>query len=481
MNTVLERCEEVQPHFLAGEWRWGGTPVDVRAPYDDSVIARVSSAGPEETREAIDAAAVALAGPSFAAHERAAVLDAAVEQLEQEVEAFAQLIAREAGKPVATARVEVTRAISTLRFSAVAARALAGEMVPVDAVPMGEGHLAFTLRVPVGVVAAITPFNFPLNLVAHKLGPAIAAGCPVVLKPAGQTPLTALKLAGVLRRAGLPDGYLSVLVGPAAPIGDTLVDDDRVRLITFTGSAAVGWDIRARAPRKRVALELGNTSPAVVAADADLDRAAEVLAANAFVYAGQACVAVQRILVEKRAHEAFRERCLAAVERPRVGDPLDEATYVGPVINRGERDRICEWVDEARRSGASIALGGKLRDELIEPTVIEGAPSTSKVWREEVFGPVVTLDACESVGEGLERANDTAHGLQAAIFTTNLSYAFEAARTLDFGSVLVNEAPTWRADPMPYGGIKESGNTREGLLHTVKEMTEIRLVVVNPG
>lgn len=481
MSTIRERSEEVQPHFLAGEWRWGGSPVDIRSPYDESVIARVSSAGPDETREAIDAAAEALAGRPFPPHERAAVLDAAVRQLEDEVESFARLIASEAGKPVATARVEVTRAISTLRFSAVAARTLAGEMVPVDAVPMGEGHIAFTLRVPIGVVAAITPFNFPLNLVVHKLGPAIAAGCPVVLKPAGPTPLTALKLAGLLRRAGLPDGYLSVLVGPAAPIGDVLVADDRVRLITFTGSAAVGWDLRARAPRKRVALELGNTSPAIVAADADLDRAAEVLAANAFVYAGQACVAVQRILVEARAHDAFRERFLDAVSHLRVGDPLDEATYVGPVINRGERDRICHWVEEARKEGATIALGGGLRDGVLEPTVIEGASPTAKVWRDEVFGPVVTLDACGSVREGLTRANDTAHGLQAAIFTTDLSHAFEAVRTLDFGGVLVNEAPTWRADPMPYGGVKESGNTREGPLHTVKEMTESRLVVINPG
>jgi acyl-CoA reductase-like NAD-dependent aldehyde dehydrogenase len=479
--SFLERCEEVQPHFLAGEWRWAGTPVDVLAPYDESVITRVSSAGPDEAREAVEVAAEALASRPFPPHERAAVLDAAVAELERDSEAFARLIAREAGKPVTTARVEVTRAISTLRFSAVAARTLAGEMVPVDAVPMGEGHIAFTLRVPVGVVGAITPFNFPLNLVVHKLGPAIAAGCPVVLKPAGPTPLTALKLAGLLRRAGLPDGYLSALVGPAAPIGDVLVADDRVRLISFTGSAAVGWDIRARSPRKRVALELGNTSPAVVAADADLDRAAEVLAANAFVYAGQACVAVQRILVEHRVHTDFRDRFLAAVEQLPVGDPLDEATYVGPVINRGERDRICEWIEEARASGAAIALGGGLRDQLIEPTVIEGAPPDAKVWREEVFGPVVTLDACDSVGEGLARANDTSHGLQAAIFTRDLAHAFMAARTLDFGAVLVNEAPTWRADPMPYGGVKESGNTREGPLHAVKEMTESRLVVVNPG
>jgi acyl-CoA reductase-like NAD-dependent aldehyde dehydrogenase len=369
--------------------------------------------------------------------------------------------------------------MSTYTMAAVEARKLAGEVVPMDASQAGEGKLAFTLRVPIGVVGAISPFNFPLNLVAHKLAPALAAGCAVVLKPASQTPLSALLLAELEEEAGLPPGWLSVVVGPSAEIGDVLVEDERVRALTFTGSGQVGWKLRERAPRKRVNLELGNATPVVVAADADLDEAATKLAANAFSFAGQSCISVQRIYVERAACDGFLERFLPKVEALRVGDPADEETDVGPVIDEDARERILDWVEEARSAGARILTGGDLDGELIRPTVIADAAPELKVSCEEVFGPVCTVNAVDSLDEAVELANGTPYGLQAGVFTRGLREALDLARRLEFGGVTINEAPTFRADQMPYGGVKGSGNTREGPAYAVRELTEERLVVVD--
>ena len=364
-------------------------------------------------------------------------------------------------------------------MAAVEARKLAGEMVPMDASQAGVGKLAFTLRVPIGVVGAISPFNFPLNLVAHKIAPALAAGCAVVLKPASQTPLSALLLAELETEAGLPPGWLNVLAGPASDIGDVLVEDERVKLITFTGSAEIGWKLAARAPRKRVTLELGNATPVIVEADADLEAAAEKLAANAFSFAGQSCISVQRIYVQRAAYGELLGHFLPRVEALVVGDPALEETDVGPLIDEGARDRVLEWIEEARIAGAEILTGGDLEGELLRPTVIAGAGPDSKVSCEEVFGPVCTVTAYDTLDEALELANGTRYGLQAGIFTSNVKTALAAARALEFGGVTVNEAPTFRADQMPYGGVKDSGNTREGPAYAMRELTEERLVVID--
>jgi acyl-CoA reductase-like NAD-dependent aldehyde dehydrogenase len=365
--------------------------------------------------------------------------------------------------------------MSTYTYAAVAARTLAGEVVPMEGSRAGEGKLAFTIRVPVGVVGAITPFNFPLNLVAHKIAPALAAGCPVVLKPASQTPLSALLLAELAEEAGLPAGWLNVVVGPAGEIGDALVDDERVRLITFTGSGDVGWSLAERASRKRVKLELGNATPALVLGDAPEATPAK-LAQNAFSYAGQSCISVQRIYVMDDGWDRFVPEFVAAVEALNVGDPAEEETDVGPLIREEERDRVLEWVRESR---GRVLTGGELTDDgLLRPTVIADPDPDDKVQREEVFGPVATLTRTNSLEEAIAGANATRYGLQAGVFTRDLGAALRAAQGLEFGGVIVNEAPTYRADQMPYGGVKASGNTREGPAYAAREMTEERLVVV---
>jgi acyl-CoA reductase-like NAD-dependent aldehyde dehydrogenase len=470
-TTATER------HLLVGsEWLETGQWIDVRSPYDGTLVGRVPSAGAAETRRALDAAEAAMRDP-LPAHERAAILDRVAALLAERHDEVAHTICAEAGKPMKSARVEASRAVSTFTMAAVEARKLGGDVVPMDASPAGEGKLSFTLRVPIGVVGAISPFNFPLNLVAHKVAPALAAGCAVVLKPAGQTPLSALLLAELELEAGLPPGWLNVICGPASEIGDVLVEDDRVKLITFTGSGPVGWRIRERAARKRVSLELGNATPVIVAADADLEDAASRLAANAFSFAGQSCISVQRIYVESAAYDELVGHLVPRVEGLRLGDPADEATDVGPLITPAERDRVLSWIEEARSLGAEILTGGELEGELLRPTVIARAPADAKVSCEEVFGPVCTVTPYESFDEAVALANGTRFGLQAGVFTQDVKVALRAARELEFGGVVVNEAPTFRADQMPYGGVKDSGNTREGPAYAIREMTEERAVV----
>jgi acyl-CoA reductase-like NAD-dependent aldehyde dehydrogenase len=461
--------------FVDGEWIETGEWIDIRSPYSGDVVGRVAKGGAQETGRAIDAAAAAMQKP-LPAHKRAEILVKVVAGIARRHEEAAQLICAEAGKPLKTARVEVSRAMSTYTFAAVEARKLAGEMVPMDAAQAGEGKLAFTLRRPIGVVGAISPFNFPLNLVAHKLAPSLAAGCAVVLKPASQTPLSALLLAELAEEAGLPPGWLNVVVGSASEIGDVLIEDDRVKAITFTGSGPVGWKLAERAPRKRVNLELGNATPVVVAADADLDLAAAKLAGNAFSFAGQSCISVQRIYVERLAYDGFVARFLPRVEALTVGDPADEDTEVGPVIDEDARDRILDWIRESR---GEVLTGGDLDGGLIRPTVIANPGREENVSCEEVFGPVCTVTAVDSLDEAIELANATRYGLQAGIFTTRIDAALRAAQALEFGGVTVNEAPTFRSDQMPYGGVKDSGNTREGPRYAVRELTEERLVVVD--
>ena len=435
----------------------------------------------DDVDRAVAAAKRALHENPLPLWKRADILDKAAARLTERREEFAQTIAKEAAKPIKTARVEAERAVGTFQFAAAEARKLGGEMIPLDAIPAGEGKLGFTLRVPIGVVGAIAPFNFPLNLVVHKLGPAIAAGCPVVLKPASQTPFSSLKLASMLvDECGLPADYLHVVTGGGGTVGNALVDHPDVALITFTGSPEVGWSIRARAPRKRVGLELGNNAPVIIEPDGDWKTAAAKIKVAGFSHAGQSCISTQRIFVHSSIVDEFTDALVEHVNTLVVGNPMDEATDVSALISLGERDRVEEWVKEAESQGATIRTGGgTTEDGVLRPTVIADATHEMKVCSLEVFGPVVAIQRYDDVEDALAMANDSRYGLQAAIFTANISTALRAVRALDFGGVLVNEVPTWRADQQPYGGLRDSGNTREGPAFSVKEMTEIRMVVLS--
>lgn len=457
-----------------GEWS------EVRSPYDGTVIGRVPKGDAGLADRAVGIARESFEEGGFPQHERAAVLDHAARLVAGRTDELAATIAAEAGKPMKTARVEAQRCAETLTFSAVEARKLSGQTVPMEAAASGAGKLGVVLRVPYGVVGAISPFNFPLNLVAHKLGPALAAGNAVVLKPAGQTPLSALRLVETLADAGLPDGWVNVVCGSGSEVGNAIVEHPDVGAITFTGSAAVGWEIASRAARKKVNLELGSTAPLIVMDDGDWERAADGARLHAFSHAGQSCISVQRIIVHAEVAERFAERLVANVESLAVGDPMSEEIDVGPLISPGDRDRVKAWVDEARDAGAELLIGGELADEgrCLEPTVLREPPRQAKVWCEEIFGPVAVLSACGSFEEAIEMANDARFGLQAGIFTRDLGRGLEAARRLEYGGVLVNEVPTFRADQMPYGGIKDSGNTREGPAYAVEELTEPRLVTL---
>jgi acyl-CoA reductase-like NAD-dependent aldehyde dehydrogenase len=453
---------------------------EVRSPYDGRVIGAVPVGTERHLDDAVEAALARHRGGALPAFARAEVLDRAAVLLAERKEEFARSISDESAKPIKTARVEAERAVDTFRFSAAVARTLAGEMVPIDASSAGVGKLAFVQRVPIGVVAAISPFNFPLNLVAHKLAPAVAAGCPVVLKPASATPLTALKLASLLLdECGLPDGWVNV-VTCSGKTADHLVTHDDVSMITFTGSPPVGWGIRAAAPRKRVGLELGNNAPVVIEPDGDWSAAAAKISVAGYSFAGQSCISVQRVYVHRSIHDEFVASLVAQVEALRVGDPASGDTDVSALISRGETERVQAWIDDAVREGASVATGGRIDDDVLVPTVLTGVLPDMEVCRNEVFGPVVGVAAYDDFDEALRLANDTRYGLQAAVFTSDIGKALAAARTLEFGGVLINEVPTWRADQMPYGGVRDSGNTREGPPYAVREMTEERLVVVQP-
>ncbi len=469
--TAVERI------YLAGEWVETADSFDVRSPYSGAVVATVARAGADDARRAVDAAERAMRDP-LPPWRRADILERVSQLLRERAEELAQTICAEAGKPLKAARVEAARAVNTYALAAGEARRLTGETVPIAGTQPGEGHAAWTLRLPIGVVGAITPFNFPLNLVAHKLAPALAAGCAVVHKPASQTPVSALRLAALSDEAGLPAGWLSVLPGRAGEVGDVLVEDRRVRMLTFTGSAAVGWEIRSRAARKKVALELGNASPVLVEADADLDLATSKVATHAFSYAGQTCVSVQRVYVQRELVDDFLTRLVPKVEALHVGDPADEATDVGPVIDGASRERIRAWIEEAVAAGAEVVTGGAGETALLRPTVLRGVTPEMKVCSQEIFGPVCSVIPYDSLEEAFELANSTEYGLQAAIFTRSIEPAVRAAAGLEFGSVMINEAPEWRADQMPYGGTKASGNTKEGPAYTIREMTEERLVVL---
>ncbi|WP_222720381.1 aldehyde dehydrogenase family protein [Actinomadura sp. HBU206391] len=468
--------------LIGGEWVPAGENglAEVRAPYDGRLVARVPAGGTGDVDRAVESAVAALNRDDFARVDRIRVLEQTAAALSDRRDHFARAIAMESAKPLKTARVEAARAVDTFAFAAAEARRYAGEMVPMDASAAGAGKTAFTLRVPVGVVAAISPFNFPLNLVAHKIAPALAAGCPVVLKPASQTPVSALLLAELLDGLGTPAGWLNVVTGGGSTVGEALVTHEDIAYVTFTGSSEVGWAMAAKAPRKKVRLELGSNSPLIVDDPADWRKAASKAVTAGFSHAGQSCISTQRIYVHAGVAEDFVETLVRRVEDLVSGDPLAEVTDVSSLISENDTERVREWIDEAVAAGAKVLTGGDVVDGVLRPTVIEGAPPTTRLQREEVFGPVVTITRYESFDEALGLANDTRYGLQAGVYTSDLGKALRAAKVLRFGGVLINDVPTTRADQQPYGGVKDSGNTREGPAYAIEEMTELRLISLQP-
>lgn len=469
--------------LVAGEWIETGEWADVNSPYDESPIGRVAQGDEALVDRAVTAAHQVFSEGGLPQFERAAILDRAADIVRDRRDDLAETIAREAGKPIKTATVEATRAVDTLKFAATEARKLTGGTIPMEASESGVGKLGVMLRVPYGVVGAISPFNFPLNLVAHKLGPAIAAGNAVVLKPAGQTPISSLKLAQVLIDAGLPNGWLSVIPGGGKEVGNAIVEHELTRAITFTGSVPVGWGIAGKVPHKKVNLELGSNAPLIVNHDGDWETAADKAKIHAFSHAGQSCISIQRILLHEDIADQFIERLVANMESLTVGDPMDPNTDVGPLITPGDRDRVMEWIEEAVAGGGKLLTGGELVDEgrCLAPTLIEHPDTKDKVWCEEIFGPVATVDRFSEFDEALRRANDSKFGLQAGVFTRDIGNGLKAGNVLEFGGVLINEVPTFRADQQPYGGVKDSGNTREGPAYSVIELTEERMVTFQGG
>ncbi|MFH1024064.1 MAG: aldehyde dehydrogenase family protein [Planctomycetota bacterium] len=465
--------------FIGGKWGRGGPALAVRNKYSGDVIGTIATARAAEVDAALAAAAdavpVVAALPAF---RRSEILAKAAALLRERAEPMARVIAAEAGKALKFARIEVDRAVGTIIAAAEEAKRIHGETVPLDAIPSGQGYFGFWVRRPVGLVVAIAPFNFPLNLVVHKVAPAIAAGNALVLKPASATPLTAAALCRILEESGIPPGGINLVVGSGGDVGDPLVADPRVAKVTFTGSRDVGARILARAGVKKVTLELGNAAPVVITAGTDLGFAARRCAVGAFYNSGQVCISVQRIYVEKPAYAAFLEKFIAATNALVVGDPLDETTDVGPMISELEAKRVEAWVAEATAGGASVTTGGRRDGSVYAPTILTGVKPGMKVVDEEIFGPVAVVSPVADFDEGLARADATAYGLQAAVFTRDVNQVLRAVRRLNFGGVIVNDTPNFRADHMPYGGTRQSGLGREGVRYAIEEMTNLQMVVI---
>jgi acyl-CoA reductase-like NAD-dependent aldehyde dehydrogenase len=468
-----------QAFLLDGKWVEEGDPVEIRAPYDGSVVGRVFQ-GKREHAEAAIAAAVKAFGTTrrLPAFERQRVLRRVAENITQRKEEFAHTLAMEAGKPIKAARSEVERSIFTFAVAAEESTRIYGEYLPLDWQEFTAGRFGIVRRFPLGAVAGITPFNFPLNLVAHKVAPAIACGCTMVLKPAPQTPMTALLMAEAVQQAGWPDGALNILPLSNEDAG-LLVTDERLKLISFTGSAAVGWDIKRRAGKKKVALELGGNAGVIVHSDADLSYAVERCVAGGFAYAGQSCISVQRILVERSVCAKFTELLVGGTQKLKTGDPMLESTDVGPLIRESDAIRASDWVQEAVRGGARLLCGGQRKGSILEPTVLTGTRSDMKVSCQEIFAPVVSVDAYDDFYDALKQINNSAYGLQTGIFTRDARLLFNAYEELEVGAVIAGDVPTFRIDQMPYGGVKDSGLGREGLRYAIEEMTEPKLLVMN--
>jgi len=463
--------------LLAGLWVDRDSTIEVRDPFDDALIDTVPAATDEDVETALAAADAARgAARGMSAYERSRILLGTASIVAENLEDFAETIAREGSKTIREARVEARRCVNTLMISGEEAKRLSGETIPFDSFPGGEQRRGHFERVPIGVVLAITPFNDPLNLVAHKLGPAIAGGNAVILKPATMTPLSALKLTDAFVSAGLPAGILQCLTGHGTELGDGLVSDPRVRMVSFTGSVEAGEHIVARAGLKKIGMELGSNSPVIVWHDADIEWAAETCVSGAFWAAGQNCIGVQRIYVHREVYDRFKDLFVDRTKAYRIGDKMDEATDMGPMINRDEARRVERWISEAVEKGANVLVGGSRVGALMEPTVLEDVPTGATIHHEEVFGPTVNLYPVDDLDEALREANSVDFGLHAAGFSRDVATCHRLIQGLDAGSVLINDSTDYRLDSMPFGGVKKSGLGREGVRFSLAEMTETKVV-----
>ncbi|WHZ16599.1 MAG: Aldehyde dehydrogenase [Nitrospira sp.] len=468
-----------RPFLIGGRWHHSATAAPVRNPYTGETVAHVCQAGSAEAEAAVQSSVEgAAAMRALSSHARSTMLQNAAHALQARQEEFARTMTTEAGKPLSDARREVGRAIQTFSIAAEEAKRIGGEVVPLDWSPGMESHWGVTRRFPIGPILGITPFNFPLNLVAHKVAPALAAGNSILIKPAPQTPLTALLLGELLTEAGVPPGGLNVLPCNNA-VAEQLVVEPRFKLLSFTGSAPVGWMLKAKCGKKKVVLELGGNAAVIVEPDADLDYAVQRCVTGGFTYAGQTCISVQRIFIHESVAAAFTENLVGLVRRLETGDPGNERTVVGPLIDSGAAERIEGWIGEAVTQGAQLLSGGTRAGSVVQPTVLSEVTATMKVSCREVFGPLVTVTPYHEFDAVLRSVNESDYGLQAGIFTQNVGRIFRAFEQLDVGAVLANEIPTFRADHMPYGGVKDSGIGREGVRYAIEDMTEPKLLVMN--
>ncbi|MCW5879026.1 MAG: aldehyde dehydrogenase family protein [Anaerolineales bacterium] len=465
--------------LLDGKWLKTGDAIGVHSPYDDALVAVVHRAGPEQIEQAIQVASAAFQTTrKMPVWKRAEVLAKVSQGIAARREELARTIALEAGKPIRTARLEVDRATFTFQVAAEESKRIYGEIVPLDWLPGAENRVAHVMHVPLGPIAGIAPFNFPLNLVAHKVAPAMAAGNPIILRPASATPLSALKLGEIILEAGWPEGGYAV-VPSATRDAAPLVEDPRIKLLTFTGSPAVGWALKAKAGMKRVTLELGGNAGVIVHDDADIDYAAERVAWGGFSYAGQSCISVQRVYIAQKVYEDFAEALVPRVKALVVGDPLDEKTDVGPMIDAGAAERLDNWVGEAKTGGGQVLAGGSRKGTLFQPTVLGSIDESMSVSCQEAFGPILGLYQYSDVHQAIRAVDNSEFGLQAGIFTQNMGIIQAAFEEIEVGGLMVNDVSTFRMDHMPYGGVKQSGLGREGLRYAMEEMSELKLLTFN--
>ena len=467
--------------LIGGEWTGDDLPgIDVLNPFDDTLIGIVPEADPALVEKAVTAALEGFkVNSALPAWKRAEILEKTAGFMLRDKEEIAGIIAREAGKSWKFALAEAERTAETFRFASLEARNEHGEVIPMDASPVSAGRFGFYLRVPIGVIGAITPFNFPMNLVAHKVAPAIAAGNALVVKPATKTPLSLLKMAELLEEAGLPAGVLNIVIGSGKVVGNQLVKDDRLAMITFTGSPPVGRGIKELAGLKRVTLELGSNSPTIIDEDADLAKVVPRCVMGSFANSGQVCISVQRIFVHRKRYEEFLTKIVAATRQLVVGDPMDRRCDIGPMISNVELERALVWLEEAKALGARVETGGARIGNCLEPTILSGVTPEMKVMCSEVFAPIVSIVPFDTFEEALDMADASVYGLQAGIYTNDINKAFRAIKRLDVGGVIINDVPTFRVDHMPYGGNKESGLGREGIRFAMEEMTNIKMVCIN--
>ncbi|KIY23455.1 MULTISPECIES: aldehyde dehydrogenase family protein [Mesobacillus] len=465
--------------FINGKYEIKESTYVLLSPYSGETLAQISKANKDDVKRAIDGAESTYhVFKSMPAHKRSEILFNVVKILNERKEEMAKVIAKEAGKPIRTARGEIERTVVTYQFAAEEAKRIYGETIPMDAAPGGENRVGFTWREPLGVVVAISPFNFPFNLVAHKLGPAFAAGNTVVLKPAEQTPLSALLIAEIFQKAGLPDGALQVVTGSGSELSDSLIQDSRIKKVTFTGSAKVGKLIKEKAGLRKVTLELGSNSGLIIEPDIPLEKIIKRCVEGAFAFSGQVCISLQRIYVHEDIYDDFCKRFIEEAKNLKVGDPLEDTTDISAMISGREVDRIESWITEAKKQGAEVGLGGVREGTIFPPTVLTKVTNDMAVSCQETFAPVVSIVPYSKLDEAIEIVNDSVYGLNVGIYTQNISNAFHAARQLHSGGVIINDIPTFRLDHMPYGGVKESGYGREGIKYAVEEMTELKFVTI---